>query len=89
MMSNLKNLSDPIALRVPADILSEIERIAGITERSRSWVIVRAMKAYLATEGRDILDAAEGRNEIARGEAADLDGVLDELDRRKDGDVAA
>jgi predicted transcriptional regulator len=88
-MSNLKNLSDPIALRVPADILSDIERIAGITERSRSWVIVRAMKAYLATEGRDILDAAEGRDEITRGEAADLDKVLDELDRRKDGDVAA
>jgi predicted transcriptional regulator len=88
-MSNLKNLSDPIALRVPADILSDIERIAGITERSRSWVIVRAMKAYLATEGRDILDAAEGRDEIMRGEAADLDKVLDELDRRKDGDVAA
>ena len=88
-MSNLKNLSDPIALRVPADILSDIERIAGITERSRSWVIVRAMKVYLAMEGRDILDAAEGRDEIARGEAADLDGVLDELDRRKDGDVAA
>jgi predicted transcriptional regulator len=89
MMSNLKNLSDPIALRVPADILSEIERIAGITERSRSWVIVRAMKAYLATEGRDILDAAEGREQIARGEAAGLDETLDELDRRKDGDVAA
>jgi predicted transcriptional regulator len=88
-VSNLKNLSDPIALRVPSDILSDIERIANITERSRSWVIVRAMKAYLAMEGKDILDAAEGRDEIARGKAADLDEVLDELDRRKDGDVAA
>jgi predicted transcriptional regulator len=88
-MSNLKNLSDPIALRVPSDILSEIERIAKVTERSRSWVIVRAMKAYLATEGRDILDAAEGREQIARGEAADLDKVLDELDSRNGKDVAA
>ena len=88
-MSNLKNLSDPIALRVPSDILSEIERIAKVTERSRSWVIVRAMKAYLATEGRDILDAAEGREQIARGEAADLDKLLDELDSRNGKDVAA
>jgi predicted transcriptional regulator len=88
-MSSLKNLSDPIALRVPSDILSEIERIAKVTERSRSWVIVRAMKAYLATEGRDILDAAEGREQIARGEAADLDKVLDELDSRNGKDVAA
>lgn len=88
-MSNLKNLSDPIALRVPSDILTEIERIAKVTERSRSWVIVRAMKAYLATEGRDILDAAEGREQIARGEAADLDKLLDELDSRNGKDVAA
>lgn len=82
-MSNMKNLSDPIALRVPADILAEIERIAQLSERSRSWVIVRAMKAYLAAEGRDILAAAEGRDEIARGESADLDDLLDELDDRK------
>jgi predicted transcriptional regulator len=79
----MKNLSDPIALRVPADILAEIERIAHLAERSRSWVIVRAMKAYLAAEGRDILAAAEGRDEIARGESADLDDVLDELDGRE------
>lgn len=82
-MSNMKNLSDPIALRVPADILAEIERIAQLSERSRSWVIVRAMKAYLAAEGRDILAAAEGRDEIARGESTDLDDLLDELDDRK------
>lgn len=82
-MSNMKNLSDPIALRVPADILAEIERIAQLSEHSRSWVIVRAMKAYLAAEGRDILAAAEGRDEIARGESADLDDLLDELDDRK------
>lgn len=82
-MSNMKNLSDPIALRVPADILAEIERIAQLSERSRSWVIVRALKTYLAAEGRDILAAAEGRDEIARGESTDLDDLLDELDDRK------
>jgi predicted transcriptional regulator len=54
-MSSLRNLSDPIALRVPADILADVERIAQVSERTRSWVIVRALKAYLASEGADIL----------------------------------
>lgn len=37
-------LSDPIALRIPADVLADIEKIAETAERSRSWVIVRALK---------------------------------------------
>ena len=82
-MSSSKSLSDPIALRIPKDVLAEIERIAHLTERSRSWVIVRAMKGYLATEGRDILAAAEGRDEIVHGESTDLDEALDDLDGRK------
>lgn len=88
-MSNPKALSNPIALRVPEDILADIERIAQATERSRSWVIVRALKAYLASEGGDILAVAEGRNEIARGEAFDLEKTLDDLDREDDRGAAA
>jgi predicted transcriptional regulator len=88
-MSNLKNLSDPIALRVPKDILSDIERIADVTERTRSWVMVRALKAYLASEGRDILAVARGRKQIAEGHSRDLDDVLDELDGRDDKGAAA
>ena len=51
--------------------------------------MVRAMKMYLAGEGNDILAAAEGRAQIARGEAYGLDEVLDEFDRRDDKDAAA
>ncbi len=43
-------LSDPITLRIPQDILAEVEQIAKATERSRSWVIVRALKYYLMAE---------------------------------------
>ncbi|WP_442582578.1 CopG family ribbon-helix-helix protein [Mesorhizobium sp. ASY16-5R] len=79
-MSKQKKLSDPITLRIPLDVLDEIEMIANVTERSRSWVMVRAMKAYLALEGRDILHAAEGQRQIAEGDSYDLNDVLDELD---------
>ena len=79
-MSNQRELSDPIALRLPRDLLAEIETIAKTTERSRSWVMVRAMKAYVAGEGRDILNITKGRREIAEGHSHDLATFLDELD---------
>jgi predicted transcriptional regulator len=88
-VSNLRNLSDPIALRVPADILADIERIARVSDRTRSWVIVRALKAYLASEGADVLAVAKGRDEIAQGQSHDLDDVLDELEGKQSKGAAA
>ena len=72
-------LSDPLTLRVPLDLLRQIESIAEASERTRSWVMVRAMKLYLAGEGRDILAALEGRKQIAEGQFHDVDAVLEEL----------
>lgn len=75
-----QSLSDPITMRVPLDVLAEIEEISAISERSRSWVIVRALKAYLASEGREIREIAKARQAIENGEGVDLDEVLDEVD---------
>jgi predicted transcriptional regulator len=79
-MAPVSDLSDPIALRIPRDVLENIEKIAATCERTRSWVMVRALKAYLAGEGRDILAAAEAQRDIARGDVHDLDAVLVEID---------
>jgi predicted transcriptional regulator len=75
------DLSEPISLRLPSSILSEIETIATASERTRSWVIVRALKRYLATEGAEILAAVEGRAALAAGEGHDLDDVIGEIER--------
>jgi predicted transcriptional regulator len=74
-------LSDPITLRIPADVLADIETIARATERSRSWVMVRALKAYLQQEGADILAYQQGLAEVAAGDVEDLDEVLKDLKR--------
>jgi predicted transcriptional regulator len=90
-MSERPPLSDPISLRVPADVLSSVEAIAKASDRSRSWIIVRALRSYVAGEGREILEAAQGRAEIASGKSFDLDQVMDELEqdlRRKGGKAA-
>lgn len=80
--------SESVTLRVPTGILADIEAIAGATERSRSYIIVRALRAYLTHEGGDILAAIRGREQVAAGEVEDLDDVIAEMDRIIAGKVA-
>ncbi|NTF31245.1 ribbon-helix-helix protein, CopG family [Rhizobium skierniewicense] len=79
-MEDQRNLSNPITMRLPKDVLAEIEEIASACDRTRSWVFVRALKSYLAAEGRDILTLAQARQQVDRGEAIDLDDLIDEVD---------
>lgn len=83
-------LSDPISIRLPRDVLAAVEQVAKAADRSRSWVLVRALRRYLMTEGADILAVVEGRAQIASGDAHDMDDVLDDIERiiRKPADVA-
>lgn len=73
------SLSDPITIRLPEEILAAIEQIAETCDRSRSWVMVRALKLYLAGEGADILAVRKGREQVAGGDAHDMDDVLREI----------
>ena len=74
-------LSEPISIRLPRDVLAAIEQVAKASDRSRSWVLVRALRRYLATEGADILAVVEGRAQIATGDSHDMHDVLDEIER--------
>ena len=74
------DLSDPITLRVPREVLDSIQQIAKTSERSRSWVMVRAMRHYLANEGQEILAIQRGRDEIAAGQSHDIDDVIREIE---------
>jgi predicted transcriptional regulator len=76
-----KASTESVTLRVPADVLSDISMIAEATERSRSYIIVRALRTYLLNEGSDIMAAIKGREQIAAGEAEDIDDVIADLDR--------
>lgn len=81
-------LSDPITLRLPVDVLREIEQVAEALDRTRSWVMVRALKRYIASEGRDVLAAIEGRRQIASGQSHDMDDVLREIEAIAEGKAA-
>jgi len=57
-----------------------LDKVAAILERPRSWVILRAIRQYLADEGQELLDVQEGIEEADRGEVIDFDEVMAELD---------
>ena len=82
------DLSDPITLRLPLDVLGDVESIAKASDRTRSWVMVRALRLYLAGEGAEILNIAKGLREIENGEAHDMDDVLAEIEEIVRGKVA-
>jgi predicted transcriptional regulator len=81
-------LSDPITLRLPLDILEDIEKIAETADRSRSWVIVRALKYYLMAEGSEILSIRRGREDIEAGRFREAEEFFTELDRLNREDAA-
>lgn len=86
-MTKVQN-SESVTLRIPADVLENIQLIADATERSRSFIIVRALKTYLMNEGADVLSAIRGRDQIATGEVEDMDDVLADMERIIAGKVA-
>jgi predicted transcriptional regulator len=70
----------PVSIRVPADVVETLDKVAAVLERPRSWVILRAIRQYLADEGQEVLDVQEGIEELDRGEGIPLDEVLAEMD---------
>lgn len=80
--------SESVTLRIPVEVLTDIEAIAEATERSRSYIIVRALRTYLLNEGSDVLAAMKGREQIAAGEFEDIDDVIADMDRIIAGKVA-
>ncbi|SER82835.1 ribbon-helix-helix domain-containing protein [Rhizobium sp. NFR03] len=73
--------SESVTLRVPSDVLASVEAIAEATDRSRSYIIVRALKTYLLNEGADVLSAIRGRDQIAAGDSEDIDDLIADVDK--------
>ena len=72
--------SIPISIRMPADVIETLDKVAAILERPRSWVMLRAIRRYLADEGQEMLDVQEGIAEAERGEVVPIEEVLAEMD---------
>ncbi len=74
--------SIPVSVRIPADMIETLDKIAAGMERSRSWVILDALREYLADEGQEVLDVLEGLAEADRGDVYDAEEVLEAMRRK-------
>jgi predicted transcriptional regulator len=70
----------PISLRLPADLLEKLDKIAAALDRPRSWVLIHAFKEYLRHEGEEIIETQEGIEQIERGASVSSEELFAELD---------
>jgi predicted transcriptional regulator len=65
-----------ISLSLPADLIGQVDELADLAQRDRSWIVQRALEHYLTDEGADLRDDAGGIAELDAGQSSDLDDVL-------------
>lgn len=70
--------SVPVSLRAPAELIETLDKIAAVLDRPRSWVMLRALRQYIADEGQEILDVQEGIAELDRGEGVPFEQAMAE-----------
>jgi len=60
-----------IAARVDADLDGEIERLASVTGRSKSWLVNEALRSYIASEQQFLAAVEEGKQALRDGKLLD------------------
>jgi predicted transcriptional regulator len=75
-MPDGQQMTSHVSLRVPNDLIEAFDKLAAALERSRSWVMVRALRQYLEEEGREIKEDSESLAELDRGESAPFEESL-------------
>ena len=60
--------STHVTLRLPSELVERFDRLAAALERSRSWVMLRALQQYLEAEGGEIEEDMESIAQLDRGE---------------------
>jgi predicted transcriptional regulator len=67
--------SSHVSLRLPNDLIAAFDKLASMLDRTRSWVMLRALRQYLEDEGAEIIDDTERLVELDRGETVPAEEV--------------
>jgi predicted transcriptional regulator len=70
----------PVSVRLPPEVIDGLDKVAAALDRPRSWVILRALRQYLADEGREVLDVQAGIAQLERGEIVDFDEAMKDFE---------
>ena len=63
--------------RVPVDLAARFDAVAQRMDRSRSWLMIKALEALVEAEERRQAEVAEGFAQLDRGEGVDWDEAFD------------
>lgn len=69
-------MSAPFTVRLDPEILEALDRLADRTERSRSWLIAKALQDYVALNAWQLEKVETGLKEAEAGEFASEDEVV-------------
>lgn len=67
-----------ITIDIDDDLVAAVDHLATLVQRDRAWVLTRALRGYLETDGARIRAEAEALASLDRGEGHDLEDVMAE-----------
>ena len=68
-------IEKPLNVRLPFDIATELEALTKATGRTKSFLMVEALREYLQVQAWQLQDIKDGLTEANRGEFATEDEV--------------
>ena len=71
-----------IGARINAVLDADLARLAALLQRPKSWVIERALEAYVAAEKQFIEAVQEGIDAAERGEVKPHEEVMERLEAK-------
>lgn len=74
-------MTTPLTLRVDDETLREIDRLAALTDRSRSYILKAAVARYIEEERQWVDRVARGIEEADKGALVSHEDVMREMRR--------
>ena len=71
----------PITIRADKALVEKLDKIAKAMDRSRNWVVTRALDDYATRTARDLARIDAGLAAIKAGDTLDADEVFAEIDK--------
>jgi predicted transcriptional regulator len=78
-----------VTARIDPETLSGLDKLAGYHERSRAWLVAKAVEQYVRDESAFIAFIKEGEDAIARGDYITHDELISRIKARHEGKRAA
>jgi predicted transcriptional regulator len=76
-----------VSVRLPADVLGQLDELAGEMDRTRSYLIAEAVREYVEREYAHLLDVREGEADIEAGRSKTGDEMRKWIEHLKAGAV--